>query len=171
MSPTFWKAATPSGKVRRALKTQARTSRLTDHKAEVRGRDKGCRVPQCGCRRFRLRLEVAHHAHQGAGGNPAEDRNDPRNLMLVCAERHKDNPIAIDKHSLKWEPIDPAKGANGPVRWYIDIALYDYLMGQAPQRPTVTHWIELASEVTVGQRGPMSPRQEAIARQLALMEM
>ena len=171
--PTFWKEATPSGKVRRALKTQARKANLTESKDEVRFRDRGCRVPMCGCRRFRLRLEVSHNpkAHQGMGGNPAEDRNDARNLMLVCAERHKDNPISLDRGALKWEPIYPERGANGPVRWYVDAALFVYLTEQATERPSSPVWFELAYEAALGQLGPMSPQQVTVARALARMEL
>ena len=166
----MWKEVGPSQKVRRALRAKARAGDRDDAKAEVRKRDKGCRVPFCGCRRLRLRLEVSHKKHQGAGGNPAGDRNDPRNLMLVCAERHKDNPISIDRGSLKWEPYYVEKGANSAVTWLIDYALFSYLIGESKQRPTTPEWMELATERAPGSWFPLSVGQDFIVRKLATME-
>jgi len=170
MPAPLWKDSGPSQKVRRAMRTKTRKSHLDASKRVVKARDKGCRFPLCGCRRLRLRLEVSHRAHQGAGGNPAEDRNDAANLLLVCAERHKDNPISLDRHTLQWEPLT-ADGAKGPIVWFLDIAMYAYLTGQATQRPVGPTWFEVAAERQAGTVGPLSPRQTAVLQQLALMEI
>ncbi|MHB1260309.1 MAG: hypothetical protein ACYC2H_01195 [Thermoplasmatota archaeon] len=139
------------------MQRKVRKMERDDHegaeKAKVRRRDKGCRFPYCGCRKLRLRLEVSHAEHKGAGGNPKGDRSMASKMVQVCAERHKDNPISIDKGSLRWVPMIAGKGANGPISWQVDLALVNYLRGLRPDRPVAPRWLTLAEETAQG--GPL----------------
>lgn len=153
--PTFFKDAMPSAKVQRAMRKAARDNHEDAEKAKVRRRDKGCRFPYCGCRKLRLRLEVSHSEHKGAGGNPKGDRSEASKMVQVCAERHKDNPISIDKGSLRWVPMVAKLGANGPIAWQIDIALVNYYRGLRHDRPVEPRWMTLAEETAPG--GPLHP--------------
>jgi len=97
------------------------------NKKQVRRRDKRCRFPMCGCRRLKIQPHVAHLEHKGIGGNPAGDRSQPELMILVCACRHRENRISIDKGTLRCKPFmsDEAArrigkpGTLGPVVWEI----------------------------------------------------
>ena len=117
---TFFKVAHVSQKIARRTKYLSRRREEEAQKALVRKRDKVCRFPLCGCRRFNLALHVAHHPahHKGMGGHPRGDRNATALLVLVCAARHREHAVSLDRQTVKWEPLSEA-GANGPIEWYV----------------------------------------------------
>src|SRR5216110_2341889 len=127
-----------AGRIVRARAAAKRKGKEDGEKRKVRGRDRYCRMPLCGCRKFRLALHVSHSRHKGMGGNPAGDRSLAALMLLVCSARHKENRIAIDRGTLRWRALTRA-GANGPVAWDVDRdAMRVIADGRADD------WIELA---------------------------
>lgn len=59
-------------------------------------------------------LEAAHQVAIGMGGDKNASRTDRRGLLAVCTLIHL-GEHGIERHGRKWEPIDPEKGAAGPV--------------------------------------------------------
>ncbi len=98
---------------------------------DARGRDEYCRFPLCGCRATGMiprsfggfDSEVSHAKHRGMGGNPEGDRTVPALLLLVCNWRHKLSKFSIDQKTIRWVPLT-ADGANGPIRWLIDVEVF-----------------------------------------------
>jgi len=171
-----------SRKVARGLKREKRLAGENSNKAEVRRRDKYCRFPLCGCKRFQLALaptsrrgEVSHAKHKGMGGNPAADRSEPELMVLVCSARHKENVFSIDRHTLRWRALTKA-GAEGPIAWEIDLhELRRYRTGgpllelALPRHPG--RWFELARETAIHVYEPQTPEQTIILAWLRGMEV
>lgn len=155
---THFKGAKTTKRARR-FKTRAAKSEEDQQKAAVRKRDKHCRFPLCGCKALALRLEVSHQQHKGAGGNPKGDRSTPDRMMYLCEARHKGNTIAIDRKTLRWEPLT-TDGANGPVRWLVDVTAMRGLTGDKAK------WVEVARETAINQIARLTPDQ---ARLLATL--
>ena len=66
-------------------------------------------------------------------------------MIRVCACRHRENVISLDRGTLRYEPVDAARGTNGPVRWYVAAA-------EVPRQWRRGHragWILLAEETAV----------------------
>lgn len=127
-------------------------------KEKVRDRDKRCRFPLCGCKKFRRHTEVSHSEHKGMGGNPAGDRSTSALMVLLCPFRHKENRYSIDRGLLKWEPLTD-KGADGPIQW---------LMAQNdPREP----WLIIARETAVQQIEKSTRTQRAHLTRLAEMDI
>lgn len=173
--PQF-KQAAGSAKVKRGKKREARADREDAKKAEVRLRDRYCRFPLCGCKRFQLALrEVSHSKHKGMGGNPAEDRSDPDSMVLLCDARHKANKFSVDRKTLRWKPLTK-DGSDGPIAWEIDArelrsiqrtpALIFLAIAQLPP----TRWFELARETQPHLYEPTSSEQSAILAWLRGMD-
>jgi hypothetical protein len=93
-------------------------------KAKVRRRDKGCRFPQCDCRRRRPRprLEVSHDAHKGKGGNPSGDRSVAERMILFCVTRHQEGVVSRHHGTLKTEYLTSRK-SDGPLEFWIRFAV------------------------------------------------
>lgn len=130
------------------------------HKAEVRRRDKTCRVPLCGCKRFKLPMHVSHQVHKGMGGDPTGERSQPELMVYVCSARHRENVVSIDRGTLRWRAVTEAVGANGPIVWEVDRA--SVLLGGEG-------WFELARERSIGAWEPLAPVQRSVLVQLAQM--
>lgn len=113
--------STGSRKVARGLKRITRKKAEDTEMAKVRKRDKYCRFPLCGCKKFGLTMHVAHQRHRGMGGNPAGDRTDTRTMVYVCSARHRENKYSIDRGTIRWRGITAA-GANGPIMWEVESA-------------------------------------------------
>lgn len=171
---TNFKEPKGSLKVERALRRLKHKTAEDQNKAEVRRRDKRCRFPLCGCRRFALVLHVSHAEHKGMGGNPKGDRSTPDLMVYVCAARHRENRMAIDRGTVRWQPLTPA-GANGPIAWEIDgEALQPFghislLTEQAVWLPR--GWVEVARETAVGVLAPVAEWQKKTLRQMAAMRL
>lgn len=157
------------GKVRAVTKVRAKKARKLktserNNKAEVRGRDTYCRFPKCSCKSKGTRLHVSHLVHKGAGGNPKGDRSTAAGMILLCAARHRESPIAIDKGTLKCVPLSGPPGTYGPVAWLIDLHVLPATYRSGPDR-----WIELARETSRHAFEPFTPRQLEILQHLATL--
>jgi hypothetical protein len=89
-----------TGKTSRVAKRQDKAKQaiaVKKKKADVRRRDRKCRFPICGCAKLKIQPHVSHSKHAGMGGNPAGDRSAPELMIYVCACRHRENRISIDK--------------------------------------------------------------------------
>lgn len=165
----FFKDPKPSARVQRALRRIDRDDRENLEKAKVRRRDKGCRWPLCGCRKLRLALEVSHNEHKGAGGNPDGSRSQAPLMLQMCRERHRTNPFSIHNKTIDWEPLDTKLGANGPIRFLVDLAELGYRLHES-RRPRVRpHLHEVAREASVGVLEPLDDENRAILTMLARM--
>jgi len=134
----------PSHTERKRAEQDRRRGRQQDErdaKAQVRRRDRICRFPGCGCKRLHLRLEVAHVRHKGAGGNPAGDRNDPANLLLLCTHRHRYGRVSLHAGTLRVRCLT-ARGTNGPVAWDM---VWEVISEKCRQE-----WVTLAEEARPG---------------------
>jgi hypothetical protein len=156
----MWK--TPiAPKVVRGLKQREHKSAEDLNKAKVRRRDKYCRFPLCGCRTFKLRLEVSHAQHKGAGGNPKGDRSTPDKMILLCAARHKENRVSVDRGTVLIKPLTK-RGLAGPCSFHIDtLAMDGAHFGE--------RWRTVARELAPHRLEPVTPANQAILEQLAKM--
>lgn len=161
MSPQpMWKEPKVVARARRTAAKTARKTALRSKKDDVRARDRRCRFPLCPCNRRGLRLEVAHRTHEGMGGNPEGDRSDPSTMILVCAVRHKESAVSLDKHTLRWEALTD-RGSDGPVRWLVDInALRNFT--EVQRLKLKADWFEVAVELGIGSWEPLLPLQREI---------
>jgi len=173
--PQF-KQAPGSAKVKRGKKREARADREDAKKIEVRLRDRYCRFPLCGCKRFQLTLtEVSHSKHKGMGGNPAEDRSDPESMVLLCDARHKANKFSVDRKTLRWRALTRS-GSDGPIAWSIDtrelrnIKRTPALIHLAIENLPAGRWFELAVETGIHTYEPTSAEQSAILAWLRGMD-
>lgn len=139
------------------------------HKAQVRLRDRYCRMPLCGCWRFRLSLHVSHQQHKGMGGNPKGDRSHPDRMLLVCGPRHRENRISIDNHTLRWREIGRDVDGHVLVAWDVDRhALAHRLGALLVHQPD---WFEVARESALHRFEPFTPEQRAVLERLAEMKI
>lgn len=139
----------PSARVQRALRRINIESAEDREKAEVRRRDKGCRFPLCGCRKLRLALEVSHNEHKGSGGNPDGSRSTAPLMMQLCRERHSTNVFSVHNRVVEWVPLYKKLGANGPVKWLVDLALLRYYI-EGGRRPSTVRLTVVAIEGSPG---------------------
>lgn len=168
---TFEKAQ-QSGKVERALRRRSAKAGEDEGKRAVRRRDKRCRFPLCGCKRFGLALHVSHSRHKGMGGNPKGDRSQPELMVLVCSARHRENRIAIDRGTVRWRALTAA-GADGPIAWDIDAEALQPL-GRLPSpewsKVFLTQgWYEVGRELWPGRLAPIDSVQARVLAELAKM--
>lgn len=158
--------APKSRKVVRGLKRKKVKAAEDAEMQKVRRRDKYCRFPLCGCKKFGLRLEVSHKKHRGMGGNPKLDRTTPDQMILLCSARHQENRIAVDRGTLHWQALT-TQGANGPVAWMLDIRdLPEIRTG----RLIDYNEIVLARETSPHVFAPFTPEQKLILETLREME-
>lgn len=150
-------------KVRKTLARRVIENEEERKKREVRLRDKYCRFPLCGCRKFGLAPHVSHSKHKGAGGNPTGDRSAPELMVLVDAARHRENRMSIDRGNVRWDGLTK-NGSNGPIRWWVNVAA----MTNPHAEP---RWVEVAREIAPHVYEPFTPKQRAILEELAKMEI
>jgi len=116
-----------------AMERRVRMAKVSSHelaeKRKVRLRDRVCRWPFCSCKKWKLRLEVAHVVSKSLGGS-----NDADNLILLCVSRHQGRP-SLHSGDLKIEPQTSA-GTNGPVDFF--------------SRDESGRWQVIASEKSIG---------------------
>jgi hypothetical protein len=144
------KVRKPPGPTAKARAKRARASKANENanKQLVRARDVRCRFPLCRCRLRGDPLHVSHQRHKGMGGNPAGDRSLPAGMMLLCAWRHREAPVSIDRGTLRWRPLT-LDGAGGPVAW--DAQLPAIPIEWRPGPGSVDGWITIAVGVTLHQ--------------------
>lgn len=137
------------------------------NKRKVRTRDKGCRFPLCGCRKLKIQPHVSHSQHKGMGGNPAGDRSAPELLIHLCACRHRENRISIDKGTLRWRELEKGKGSEGPIAW-------DIRTSEIPAKFRGVwrklEWFEVWRETERGRGVPTTARAFDILKWLGTME-
>lgn len=168
---TMFKEVRPSAKVQRALRRMERDRDEETEKRKVRLRDRGCRFPLCGCRRLGLALEVSHNEHKGSGGNPDGSRSKAPLMMQLCRERHRTNPFSVHNRAIEWAPLNKKLGADGPVRWLVDVELLRYYLGERRQRPATAKLVEVCRESDVGRLAFGEPAGDARALLEQLAEM
>lgn len=177
MSPheTFFKDPGENTKTRRARRAGRRKVER-DAKLRVRKEDRYCRFPACGCKRLGLAYAVAHLQHKGMGGNPAGDRNDPRNLILLCCFRHRERPVSVDMGAIRITPLLEQLGARGPCVFEISLeglgkafAVRADDVSAAAGVLTGLNWIELARERGPHDFEPFTPSQARILAKLREM--
>lgn len=158
-------------KVRRHLQRRQRTAAEDANKRAVRRRDKTCRFPFCGCRKFQIALEVSHVQHKGMGSDPTGERSQPALMMLLCQARHRAHLFSVDQKNVRWEPLTEA-GADGPVVWFIRRSMLHRLgldprvhldIGDDPE------WAELVRETRVRAYEMPTPEQQVALAALAEM--
>lgn len=155
-----------SAKVARGKKRLRAAAFERGQKDLVRDRDKTCRFPLCGCKRFGLALHVSHSQHKGMGGNPTGDRSAPSRMVLVCSARHRENIVSIDQGTLCWVPLTD-KGADGPIAWMVP---KDTVVDGVPAPRSVATWVCIAREVSVRSWEPFTRAQKLFLQALAEME-
>lgn len=171
---------------RRAAKRRKLDAAELKNMQKARVRDAHCRFPLCPCHEMiplphrtliELTGEISHAEHRGSGGNPKGDRTVPEKLLLLCNWRHKLAKFSVDRKTIRWEPLTAA-GANGPIRWLIDLmAFNNYQLrhgGRCWLLPfldgEVIGWTELARETELHSLEPLTDAQAAILSLLAGME-
>lgn len=155
-----------SSKVDRFYKRMDLKREEDRQKAEVRKRDKRCRFPLCGCGKMKIQAHVSHQRHKGMGGNPAGERSDPALMIYVCACRHRENAVSIDRGTLRWTPLS-ASGANGPVVWDVDASVIGYPTDGLRE----SRWLQVAVERSPGVWEPFTPTQAVVLARLAEMRL
>ena len=163
-------------RVRRHMKRQETKAAEERVMRQVRREDRYCRFPLCGCGKLKLPMDVAHagdEGHRKMGGNPSLSATTPENLILLCRPRHRAHKFAIDKKTLRVEPLTE-RGLRGPVAWSIDHLAVCRMVGMditdAEGLPFQPEWYLLAREISPHQCEPFSPAQSAILQLLAGME-
>ena len=158
-----------SAKIDRALRREKAKNAEDRNKAKVRARDKACRFPFCGCKRFRLALHVSHQEHKGMGGNPTGDRSQTAGMMFLCSARHRENHMSVDQHNIEWRQLS-LDGADGPVAWYVRVAELPEDLRPAGWNPeTGDPWLEVARERDNRIYDPLTPAQRDILAHLSKM--
>lgn len=162
-----------SRKVARGLKRKDRKATEDKMMAASRRRDGYCRFPLCGCRKFNIVAHVSHARHRGAGGNPSGDRTTTESTLLVCATRHKENRVAIDRGTLRWLPLDKKLGANGPIVWYVSADAFPAVrgVGETLRFSKTDDFYEVAREREIHVYEPWTAQQLAVLKQLAEMRL
>lgn len=164
-------------KVRRHMKRRETKNAEERIMRQVRAEDRYCRMPLCGCGKLKLVLDVCHagaDGHRGIGGNPSLSATTPENLILLCRPRHRAHKFAIDKGTLRVEPLTD-RGLRGPVRWLVHVPSIPldwykdspdlYLFCVQPDE-----WALLAVETSPHAFEPFTRPQIAILKLLATME-
>lgn len=162
---------------RRIEKHQARQavkSHEEREKRKVRARDKHCRFPLCGCKRFGLPLHVSHDLHKGRlGAKESVERSIEAKMVYLCSARHMDNIISRHKGTMRAVPLTD-DGYNGPVAWEIDATVFSdrtgVRIGLAVDDGD-TMWYRVASEVETGRLEPLSVKQRTVLLWLAEMDL
>jgi hypothetical protein len=125
----------PSGKTWRQEREERKAARRAQErkaKQEAKAMDFGrCRWPQCDCAGAAVTrpLESAHRRAKGMGGNPDGSRNDPRNLITLCHDRHQ-GPKSLHSGDLKVVPLTD-EGTRGACEfWSTDERGQPYLVAR-----------------------------------------
>lgn len=136
-------------------------------KQQVRNLDRYCRFPKCGCRRTGHALAVAHMKHKGIGGNPKGDRSKLAGLILLCAPRHREHPVALDKGTLRITPLTEL-GTRGPCAWYVEVKALKLRL--LPTMPAIeVTWLCVGVEQAPHVFEPFTAEQAYVLGHLAAM--
>lgn len=169
---TNFKPDRVSGKVTRFRKRMDLKKKEDENKGTVRRRDKKCRFPRCGCKKFNIALHVSHKEHKGMGGDPTGERSASELMLYICAARHREHRFSIDKGTLRWHERDGGQGANGAIWWEMDVDripdAWEY-PGLDAVRTAPDGWFMLAMERTPGVFEPFTPLQDYLLKKLAEM--
>lgn len=169
--PQFKATKRKTTKAARASKRRKLTKVENSEKQKVRDRDKVCRFPMCGCRTRGIALHVSHSKHRGMGGNPTGDRTQTPLMVLVCAARHRENRISIDRGTLQWRALTSA-GADGPIAWDVRKDEVPKTLLRTGHNGIGGDWIELYKETPDGPSLLQStPAAINILKWLASMEV
>lgn len=117
--------AIPKGPTRKTLKRRRKTAKnanIADVRTAVERRDsETCRITRL-LKKFGFthqviwgRLELAHIAARGMGGNPDLSRDTPENTVLVIAGLHQGGKYTMHGEYVQVEALTDA-GANGPIK-------------------------------------------------------
>lgn len=155
-----------------ALARQRKRVKLTAaeiaEKDVVRERDKRCRFPKCGCKRFDFGMKcwptVSHDMHKGMGGDPQGKVSIACLMILLCKWRHQDAPVSRHAMTMRTRYLTPDQN-DGPVAFEVD--LWAVRPGMYQQRGV---WFEVARESDVGLLMPLTEEQEHVLDELAEME-
>lgn len=164
----FPKSGVPAKVVRRNRRDQL-AGVENKHKTAVRKADKRCRFPLCGCGHFRIVLHVAHLTHKGAGGDPTSQRSLPSRMLVLCASRHRENRISLDKGTLRVQPLTRA-GTRGPCAFLVDMDAFVAAFNRIRDRKTIK-WFEVGRERAVGVFDPFTEPQRDVLQTLQAMEV
>lgn len=86
-------------------------------KRKVREDDKRCRWPFCeNCRVFKPRLEVAHIAAKGMGGDHGEKSTEDQ-MILLDFLTHQSGPDSLEQHGRRIVPLTD-QGTRGPCEFW-----------------------------------------------------
>lgn len=151
-------------KADRAEKADDVRKHEVSHKQQVRRADRYCRFPRCGCGRHNYALAVAHLEHKGAGGNPLGDRSEVDRMILLCAPRHRENPVSLDRETVHVHPLTAA-GTRGPCRFSVYTPACKLKVGT-----TIETWFVVATETAPHLFEPFTEEQLAILNHLRAMK-
>lgn len=169
VQPNFKKKGAAKAE-RRARRAKAKASEK-ENKDTVRERDRRCRFPFCGCKRFGLAKHVAHLQHKGMGGNPAMNRSGDAGMILVCSARHRENKFSMDQGTIEPRALS-TDGMNGPVSWHVRVADLPEKYRPAGWDETVSDpWFEVARERGIGTYETVTSEQRAILAYLSSMDV
>lgn len=162
-----WKPSRTARKRATVKKRRQRQGTLADNKRLAKQRDGNkCRFPLCGCQKRGDRLESAHKAHAGMGGDSTGARAQSSNLITVCGHRHRTGVFALDRGTLQTRFLS-ARGYDDPIVWLIDSDEYGRRTGidvfGQPQ------WRIIAIEDTVN--GRWLRLQQDVLQRLSQMDL
>lgn len=123
----MWKPVKGTATIERRERRKSVVAKEDEFKAEVRKRDKKCRLPHCPyCKRYKDLVPQAAHVIQakGHGGDPTLIRSQPNQMMLLDPLAHG----AQERHEFDVEPLT-TDGTNGICAFYLCEDVYDQATG------------------------------------------
>ena len=122
--------------IERRTRRKETVAREDAEKAKVRARDRICRWPRCeNCRRFKPRLEVAHHRAKGMGGDHGT-RSTADQMVLLDVLTHQGGPSSLEQHGRRIEPLTPL-GTSGPCEFWSQDDAGDWYLVARERAPFV----------------------------------
>lgn len=167
MAPNWKPSRTERQKETRSRRLKLKTQE-SNNKKDVRKRDlHKCRFPLCGCRRLALPLEVSHDQHKGMGGDPTGERSERWGMILMCWHRHQFGAVSFHKGTLRTRYLSLSMN-DGPVAFEVDLDVVEPATRKGPRE---ARWFEVARERSVQSIEWPSPKQQAVLRRLAEMDV
>lgn len=92
------------------------------------------------------------------GGNPALDRTTAETLLALCEWRHKGSRFSMDRGTIKWVPVSPEKGADGPILWLVNASAFPNDEGHfwLQTQSREDGWIPIAAEIAPHRYYPLN---------------